>query len=131
MNIKVLNWSFEKENGSQLNPDWPAVKERLKILRPGKGSIELCGHSSDGQLMRLVVRFEDGWFLMTLGFETVLKWAAHLCQYGPDHFLVKKILSDVIRTNYICRDPVIVRTTFRQFYKTGTVPVDLIRRGRI
>ncbi len=128
MKIAILSWTRDTEGGNVRNPEWHSVDEKLRALGAGAGAgtITLDGEGEDGFQRSLQVRFEDGKYLLTFGYETDDDWIVRMYQNGESRSDEITLLGDVWRSNCICRDPAIVRQAFNQFFDTGTVSDDLM-----
>lgn len=112
--------------GNIRKPNWSDVNKKLMVLESGGGTVTLDGDEENGFEKSLQVRFEDGKYLLTFGYETEDDWLVRTYQNGESRSEEITILGDVWRSNCICRDPVIVRQAFKQFFDTGTVSDDLM-----
>lgn len=121
MKVAILSWTRGTEGGNVRNPEWHSVDEKLRALEAGTGTITLDGEGEDGFQKSLQVRFEDGKYLLTFGYETEGDWVVRMYQNGESKSDEITLLGDVWRSNCICRNPAIVRQAFNQFFDTGAV----------
>lgn len=122
MKFSILSWGHGAEGGNLRNPEWHSIDEKLKALEIGVGAITLDCEEDNGFQKSLQVRFENGNYLLTFGYETEDDWV--VLTYKNDDSVSEEIalLGDVWRNNCICRNPAIVRLAFNHFFCTGTVP---------
>ncbi|MFY8063175.1 MAG: DUF6911 family protein [Usitatibacteraceae bacterium] len=121
MNDLLLTWSDAGKGGHIKNPEWSDVDAKLSANLGGKGVIGIEGETEGGLGRSIQVRFEDGKYLLTFGYETEDDWIVRMYQNGESRSDEITLLGDVWRSNCICRDPAIVRQAFNQFFYTGTV----------
>ena len=121
MKVAILSWTRDTEGGNVRNPEWHSVDEKLTALGAGAGTITLDGEGEDGFQKSLQVRCEDGKYLLIFGYETEGDWIVRMYQSGESRSDEITLLGDVWRSNFVCRDPAIVRQAFNQFFDTGTV----------
>jgi len=126
MKFSILSWSNCGVGGNTRNPNWSDVNEKLNIMESGRGVVTLDGDEENGFEKSLQVRFEDGKYLLTFGYETEGDWLVRMYQNGESRSDEITLLGDVWRSNCICRDPAIVRQAFNEFFNTGTVSDDLM-----
>lgn len=121
MKVAILSWTRDTEGGNLRNPEWHSVDEKLNALGSGAGTITLDGEGEDGFQKSLQVRFEDGKYLLTFGYETEDDWIVRMHQNGESDSDKTTLLGDVWRSSCICRNSAIVRQALNQFFDTGTV----------
>lgn len=126
MKVAILSWTRDTEGGNLRDPQWHSVDEKLNALGSGAGTITLDGEGEDGFQKSLQVRFEDGKYLLTLGYETEDDWIVRVYKNEDSGSDEITLFGDVWRSNCICRNPAIVRQAFNQFFDTGTVSDDLM-----
>ena len=126
MNDLILTWSDAGTGGHIRNPEWRDVEAKLVANLGGKGVIGIEGETEDGLGRSIQVRFEDGKYLLTFGYETEGDWIVRMYQNRESESDEITLLGDVWRSNCICWDPAIVRQAFNQFFDTGAVPDDLM-----
>lgn len=126
MNDLLLTWSDAGTGGHIRDPEWGDVEAKLIANLGGKGVIGIEGETEDGLGRSIQVRFEDGKYLLTFGYETRDDWIVRTYQNGEPTLEEITLLGDIWRSNCICRDPAIVRQAFSQFFDTGAVSDDLM-----
>jgi hypothetical protein len=127
MKVIRLSWTYDiTGSGNVRNPEWLDIDEKLKAIKLGAGTVSLGGEEENGFQKSIQVRFEDGKYLLTFGYETESDWIVRMYQNGESRSDEITILGDVWRSNCICRDPEIIRQAFAQFFDTGSVSKELI-----
>jgi hypothetical protein len=122
----LLTWSGSDGGGNIRNPEWADIEAKLITNLQGSGVIGVEGETEDDLGRSIQVRFEDGKYLLTFGYETEDDWIVRMYQNGESKSDEITLLGDVWRSNCICRDPAIVRQAFNQFFDTGTVSDELM-----
>ncbi len=122
----LLTWSAAGNGGHIRNPGWCDIEAKLLTNLEGQGVIGVEGETEGGLGRSIQVRFEDGKYLLTFGYETEDDWIVRVYQNGESRSDEITILGDVWRSNCICRDPEIIRQAFAQFFDTGSVSKELI-----
>jgi hypothetical protein len=117
----LLTWSDAGKGGNIRSPEWGDIEAKLIANLGGAGVIGVEGETADGLGRSIQVRFEDGKYLLTFGYETDGDWIVRMYQNGESRSDEITLLGDVWRSNCVCRDPAIVRQAFNQFFDTGTV----------
>lgn len=122
----LLTWSDAGKGGHIKNPEWDDIEAKLITNLGGNGVIGVEGETESGLGRSIQVRFENGMYLLTFGYETADDWIVRMYQNGESRSDEITLLGDVWRSNCICRDPAIVRQGFNQFFDTGTVSDELM-----
>ena len=126
MNDLILTWSDAGTGGHIRNPEWSDVEAKLIASLGGKGVIGIEGETEDGLGRSIQVRFENGNYLLTFGYETEDECIVRMHQSSQFSSDEVTLLGDIWRSSCIFKNPAIVRQAFNEFFDTGTVSDDLM-----
>jgi hypothetical protein len=129
MNGLNVSWTLSEGDGGNMDePDWQSVKNQLRQVLCGRGTVTLEGKDGDDMIRSLQVRADNFKFVVTFGMETENDWIVR-SYHNPkvfDAFGMVSVLGDQWHACQICEDDALIIAIFKEFFTTGGLSKQLL-----
>ena len=126
----TLSWDHNGTGGLIENPLWSDILEALDMSRCGYGSVSIDLIDSDSY-KNLETIYESKLYLIHFGFDIGSDWIVK--SYYDESTLYPdkeiEICGDYWCGKNICRDFIFVKSIFFTFFKTGTIPYEMLNKA--